>query len=69
MRVIETARLLLKPADFDDLADLNEIYEQIKEYFSFDPSHTFVSPENCLKEGDLPPGGVKENYKIYTIKL
>ena len=67
MREIETERLLIKPAVFEDLAALNEIYEQTKEYFSFDPSHTFVTPENCLTEGDLPPGGIKENYEIYTI--
>lgn len=58
---IKTARLLLKPAVFEDLTALNGIYEQVKEYFSFDPSHTSVTPEKCLVEGDLPPGGVKEN--------
>lgn len=67
MGKIKTARLLLKPATFEDLTALNEIHEQVKDYFSFDPSHTFVTPVKCLEEGDLPPGGVKENYEIYTI--
>ncbi len=67
MGKIKTARLLLKPATFEDLTALNEIHEQVKEFFYFDPSHTSVTPVKCLEEGDLPPGGVKENYAIYTI--
>jgi RimJ/RimL family protein N-acetyltransferase len=67
MSEIKTVRLLLKPANFEDLTALNEIHEQVREYFSFDPSHIAVTPERCLTEGDLPPDGTKENYEIYTI--
>lgn len=67
MNVITTDHLSLRTAQKDDLIQLNRIFEQVLEYFKFDPSHVSVSPETCLTEGDLPPRGVKEKYEIYAI--
>lgn len=67
MNLIKTEDLLLKTAAFEELAELNAIHKQIVEYFSFDPPRSFTAPEICLREGDLPPGGVKENYEFNTI--
>jgi hypothetical protein len=68
VKEIKSERLLLKPASLEDLTTLNEIYEQVREYFSFDPSPiNDITQEKCLIDGVLPPGGIKENYRIYTI--
>lgn len=64
---IKTDRLTVRPTVSDDLSQLNRLFEQVKEYFDADPTYIAVSPEKCLEEGDLPPGGIKENYEIYSI--
>ena len=67
MNHISTENLVIRTAQHQDLPALNKVHEQVVKYFSFDPAHVSVTPEQCLNEGDLPPGGVKENYEMLAI--
>ena len=61
----------LIPATLDDFAALEPIDKECDAYFLFDPPNedNHSCPlEKCLTEGDLPPGGVKENYYFYCLR-
>ena len=60
---------MLKKSSKDELAFLNDLQNKCINYFSFDPEGSLndVSMEECLENGDLPPGGVKENFSMYSV--
>ncbi len=64
---ILTERLKISPSNFSELPELNMIYSEVLEYFSFEQIQDSIEPKICLTHGDLPPGGVKENFSIYSI--
>ena len=63
--------ITLTPATMDDLPALEPIDKECDAYFLFDPTceenHSCPLAE-CLTVGDLPPGGVRENYYFYCIR-
>ena len=52
-----------------DLAELDRIYRESRDYFSFDPGHRGTEPAECLESGDLPPNGVRRNFHLLSCRL
>lgn len=52
-----------------DLAELEELYVEACGYFKFDRDVPLRSPEVCLAGGDLPEGGLPENYELLTMRV
>jgi len=69
-KIFLTARLKIETADLSDLAALEKIDAECDEYFSFDPpcetNHSCPLKE-CIVNGDLPPGGRRENYYFFKV--
>jgi len=55
----------------EDLPELEPIDQECDAYFAFDPpsgdNHS-CPLEECLTAGDLPPGGVRENYYFHCVR-
>ena len=66
---IRCGDIIIATAKQGDLAELNELYGEACGYFKFDTSSALRSPEVCLAGGDLPAGGVPENYELLTMRV
>ncbi|WP_042274499.1 GNAT family N-acetyltransferase [[Clostridium] dakarense] len=67
MNIITKDNIVLKTSDISELNDLNNIYGEVCEYFSFDKNHQITSPKDCITKGDLPPNGSKDNFEMLSI--
>lgn len=56
--------IALIPADSTHIEALNAVYEEAAAYFCFDPGHTITAPRDCMEAGDLPPNGIRKNFRI-----
>lgn len=63
--------LLITDATIEDVAELQEIYEQSSYLGEWDghPEREEDFIRTCLSEGQLPPSGKKKNYKLKVIRL
>ncbi|MDR2502072.1 MAG: GNAT family N-acetyltransferase [Oscillospiraceae bacterium] len=59
--------IALTPSVPADLPVLEDLYAQSLEYFSFDSGKLPAPPGECMKKGDLPPGGARESYTLYNV--
>lgn len=66
---IRCGDITIATAKQSDLAELSELYSEACGYFKFDTASTLRSPEVCLAGGDLPAGGVPENYELLTMRI
>lgn len=66
---IRCGDITIATAKQGDLEELNEIYSEACGYFESDTASPLLSPEVCLSGGDLPEGGVPENYELLTIRV
>ena len=68
---VVTSRLSIEIATLSDLEELEILEKECDSYFSFDPkneNNQSIPVRQCLVEGDLPPGGEKENYYFLSIR-
>lgn len=69
--LLRTDRLVVETARLSDLDELEMLEKECDAYFSFDPpdeNNHSMPIRQCLAEGDLPPGGCKENDFFCTIR-
>ncbi|MGC9504527.1 GNAT family N-acetyltransferase [Baaleninema sp.] len=66
-----TERLYIADTVADDLVELQQIYEEcnyIAHWSGYADEPTAGAIEHLFRQGDLPPGGKRENYRLQTVK-
>jgi ribosomal protein S18 acetylase RimI-like enzyme len=65
----KTERLLIADLESEEISDLQYLYEassNVLHWDGRDPDPEYIL--KCYYQGDLPPNGMRENYKVQTIK-
>lgn len=65
----ESERLLIGDLNSQEIDEVQELYKTSSDIslWGEEPEAEYI--RHCFLEGDLPPNGIKKNYKIQTIKM